>query len=74
MEMNISIEFKVKEKEVTCKARYNGVKFIHTRRITTQADRVDGFKRAKQLAYLGCMSKIHGYVCENIDHLEKLTN
>lgn len=74
MEMNISIEFKVKKNDVTCKARYNGISFIHTRRIERQADRVDGFKRAKQLAYCGVMNKIHGYVCENINHLEKMAN
>ena len=74
MEMNISIEFKVKDKEVTCKARYNGIKFIHTRRIARQAGRVDGCKRAKQLAYCGVMNKIHGYVCENINHLERMSN
>lgn len=72
--MNISLDFKVTNKEVKCIAKYNGIRFIHTRRIERQADRVDGLKRAKQLAYCGVMNKIHGYVCKNINHLEVLTN
>lgn len=63
MKLNITINFKVRYKEVKCIAIIDKKTYVCTKRIQQQADRVDAVKRAKELAYLGTMIKVHGYVC-----------
>ncbi len=64
MTIHIKMSFSQTKNAVTCKLRIDGKFFICTKRIQPQADRISSLKRAKQLAYLGAMIKVHGYVCE----------
>lgn len=68
MDFRMNVRFKITEKEnkVKCVALFDGKTFIRTWKIQQQADRVNAVKRAKHLAYVGCMAKIHGYVCQKI--------
>lgn len=63
MKLNLDIKFNEKPKKVTCIIKVDGHMFTCTKKIQEQADRIDGTKRAKYLAYLGAMVKVHGYVC-----------
>ena len=63
MTLNLDIKFDEKPKKVTCIIKLDGHVFSCTKKIQEQADRVDSTKRAKHLAYLGAMVKVHGYVC-----------
>lgn len=67
----MNIKFEVDKKQVTCVIRLEkGAVFAKTQRIKQQADRVDELKRAKQSAYLGCMHKVMGHTCTNINDIE----
>lgn len=63
MTLKLDIKFDERPKKVTCIIKLDGHMFSCTKKIQEQADRVDDIKRAKQLAYLGAMVKVHGYVC-----------
>ena len=63
MKLNLDIKFDEKPGRITCIIKGDGHVFSCTKKIQEQADRVDGTKRAKYLAYLGAMVKVHGYVC-----------
>ena len=63
MKLNLDIKFDEKPKKITCIIKIDRHMFTCTKKIQEQADRIDGTKRAKYLAYLGAMVKVHGYVC-----------
>lgn len=64
MKLNIDVRFSEKDKYIKCVIKLDGKDFVNTRKVENQADRINAKKRAKQLAYLGAMCKVHGYVCE----------
>ena len=63
MKLNLDIKFNERPGRITCIIKVDRHIFTCTKKIQEQADRVDGTKRAKYLAYLGAMVKVHGYVC-----------
>lgn len=63
MKLNLDVKFNGKKEKMTCVIRFDGHTFICTKQVQAEADRVDAYKRAKQKAYLGAMTKVHGYIC-----------
>ena len=64
LKFKLDVEIKVGDKKVKCVTHVNGQVFVCSKTIQPQADRVSSVKRAKQLAYVGCMHKFHGYACD----------
>ena len=66
MKLIIDLKFKESKSNISCKAKIDGKTFFATKRIQHEADRVNAVKRARQMAYLAVMVKIHGYTCEHV--------